>query len=184
MDQPDLIQMCMQDLQTDDQSAFTETFCKRCRNHECTRAMWVKDRFSDRVATQPERFFNPNLADPASSRYAHLKDFENVAHAVAQIEATNQRGDWTVPDLTPEALIENPTIILPPAKHIGLPQQPNTPLSPGGVMIDGSSPPATVAPVKPTPPDWSTPHPKIAGVQVVQPGAKIRLGGGSSGQGT
>jgi hypothetical protein len=185
MDQTDYIQTCMLDLQTDDQPAFIDTFCKRCRNRTCVRAQWAGDKFSSRVITQPDRFFHPNLADPNSSRYASLQNFVDVAHAVERIEAADKRGDWVVPDLSPEALVNMeapPTIILPPAKHVDLPLYPNTPVPPGGIMIDGSQPPSMPPVAPPAPPDWATPQPKIAGVQVVQPGAKIRLGGGDRGQ--
>lgn len=89
----------MSDLQTNDQQAFTETFCQRCRNPECSRAQWSVDRFQTRIATQADRLLNPKnqIAQQDSSRYEGLSDFVDMAKQALTLEISARRNDWTIP---------------------------------------------------------------------------------------
>jgi hypothetical protein len=80
---------------------FIEVFCKHCRNPECVRAEWAADRFSARVATQEERFFNPLRADPRLPKYVRIfeAEFEDMLHQAMQLEIADQKGDWEIPEV-------------------------------------------------------------------------------------
>jgi hypothetical protein len=95
----DLLSECMSDLKTKDVAAFTETFCARCRQQGCGRAKWSGDKFGSRVANQVDRLFHSEQADPTSSRYEHLQDFKNLFTEAMRLEISDQRGDWSVPDV-------------------------------------------------------------------------------------
>lgn len=99
----DLLEDCISDLlapgQNRDYKAFQDTFCLRCRNSNCRHARWVDDRFSARVATQPDRFFNPTIIAGNSPKYADLKDFGDNLREAMRLEIADKRGDWEVPDV-------------------------------------------------------------------------------------
>lgn len=95
------LEECITDLgqQKKDYRAFQETFCVRCRNRECDHAKWAADKFSARVATQPDRFFNPLRDDPKNPKYAQLVDFTNVLREAIRLDIANKRGDWEIPEI-------------------------------------------------------------------------------------
>lgn len=95
----DLLSECMSDLKTKDTAAFTETFCARCRQQGCGRAKWSGDKFGVRVANQVDRLFHSEQADPTSSRYEHLQDFKDMFTEAMRLEISDQRGDWSVPNM-------------------------------------------------------------------------------------
>jgi len=74
---------------------FQKQFCVYCRNPYCGHAHWAVDKFSARVATQPDRFFNPTQLDPKNPRFAHLKDFMEMTKEVLQTHMAKQ-DDWGV----------------------------------------------------------------------------------------
>jgi hypothetical protein len=142
----DLINECMSDLKTTDMAAFTMTFCERCRQPGCHRAKWAGDKFGARVATQFDRLLRPEQADPTSSRYEHLVDFQNMMQEAMRLEISDRRGDWEIPGDIKEVtsrvqvprhmLYQEPEEdVLEPPKAVPLPPQ-----APEGI-------PATVAPV-------------------------------------
>jgi hypothetical protein len=97
----DFLEGCISDIGKDKGSYqdFQETFCQRCRNAECVHAQWVKDKFSDRVQTQPDRMFHPHQADPKSPKYAHLVEFTSMMREAIQLEIADRKGDWEVPEV-------------------------------------------------------------------------------------
>lgn len=99
----DLLEECVADLSAPggerDYKAFQDTFCLRCRNPNCIHAKWVDDRFSARVATQPDRFFNPKIIEGKSPKFADLVDFvDNIRNAM-RLEIADRKGDWEVPEV-------------------------------------------------------------------------------------
>jgi hypothetical protein len=79
--------------------AFQAQVCARCRNGKCELSHWRQDPFKERIATQPDRFFHPQQADPTSSRYAHLVDFGDMLHQAMRLEISARRQDWVVPEI-------------------------------------------------------------------------------------
>jgi len=79
---------------------FTNIFCIRCRNLECSRAGYSGSLFADRVSTQVERLLtNPLFADLSLPQYAkiHAQDFPDAVRQALRIEIANKRKDWTLP---------------------------------------------------------------------------------------
>jgi len=112
-DRSDFLRVCMSDLHETDSTAFMGTFCQRCRNQDCTHAQWSQDKFGSRVATQMDRLFNPNRADPRSSRYSMLVDFGSMLEQAIRLEVADRRGDWEVPDpLTIQNMAAQPKPVL------------------------------------------------------------------------
>ena len=109
----DYLRVCMLDLQETDNVAFMGTFCQHCRNPDCTHAQWNKDKFGARVASQMERLFHPNQADPRSSRYSMLVDFGDMLEQAIRLEVSDMRGDWEIPDsLTIQNMAAQPQPVL------------------------------------------------------------------------
>jgi hypothetical protein len=96
------LSMCMEDFASLklSQGAFQEQVCARCRNGKCSLSPWSDDIFARRVREQPNRFFNPERADPGSSRYEHLRDFESLLHRAMQLEIADRKGDWSIPEIS------------------------------------------------------------------------------------
>lgn len=188
---PDFLQSCMADLQTNDKEAFQQTFCQRCKNPECERAGWARDKFGERVSTQADRLLNPKIqiTQAAGSRYEHLKDFMDMAKQAIQLEIADHRGDWTVPGESSRAFVpdfrgapatSNPATPAPapasPPNPVAIPEHKNTPPPPPeGIMVGGGMPPASPRPAaNPKVVDDWDPKPVVL---KITPGAKIKLGG-------
>ena len=99
----DLLEECISDLSGPggdrDYRAFQDTFCLRCRNANCIHAKWSEDKFGARVATQPDRFFNPKIVDGQKPKYADLTDFVDKLQEAMRLEIANRKGDWEVPEV-------------------------------------------------------------------------------------
>lgn len=185
---------CMTDIKETDSAAFQETFCKRCRNPDCCHAMWSRDKFGTRVATQMDRLFKPSQADPRSSRYSMLVDFADMMETALRLEEADRRGDWEIPGsitlpsvgmgTTPQPVPEiQDDLVLPEPDLAALegtpveaaqkpvpvvPKTGNTPVQGGGVLL-GAAPP--------TSDPWAGP---VAGKSKVVPvGAKVTFGSGT-----
>jgi len=55
-----------------------------------------------RVQDQERRLLHPIQADPTLDRYAPIvkaSDFQDMLHRAAQLEISNQRNDWEVPEI-------------------------------------------------------------------------------------
>ena len=90
---------------------FTQIFCVRCRNNECTRAGYAGSMFAERVSTQVDRLLlNPLFADLSMPQYAQINamDFPDAVRHALRIEIANKRKDWEMPseDLDPEAAMK------------------------------------------------------------------------------
>lgn len=183
----DYLEVCVSDISghgPKDYPAFKETFCKRCRNRDCQHAKWADDKFSARVNTQVDRFFNnPNRADQGAPQYAQIPDFANMLREAIRLEAADRRGDWSVPeeprerpsitvvdpnptpDLSLSPVPEKPArIILPPSV------QGNTPRREGIVLPGGPTKESLQEPVDP----WAAPKVKTV---MVEKGAVVKMGG-------
>lgn len=75
---------------------FESLFCHRCRNQECTRANWGRDKFMQRVETQADRLLHPQQGDP--EQYKNLVDFASMFQEAMRLEVSAARGDWSVPE--------------------------------------------------------------------------------------
>lgn len=80
-------------------SDFQSIFCVKCRRKECVHAKGWQDQFYSRVSTQPERFFNPKLANPNDPKYSNLADFVNMVQEAMRIEIADKRNDWEIPEI-------------------------------------------------------------------------------------
>lgn len=76
---------------------FTQTFCVRCRNHDCVNAGWAGSTFEQRVATQADRLLiNPVMARPDDSKFDPVRAMHFVE--VAQAIVLRRRADpWAGP---------------------------------------------------------------------------------------
>ena len=79
----------------DHPAEFQKVFCVYCRNPDCEHACWAVDKFSARIVTQPNRFFNPTQTDPNNPQFAHLEDFMEMTKEVLRVHMANQ-DDWDV----------------------------------------------------------------------------------------
>ncbi len=169
-------------------------WCVRCGNPECARSRFGKSKFEARIQDWDRKLFlDPPKMAPDDPRYAQIvaQKFITVDGRTPEI-----RSDWVDPrDLKePEPA---PAIILPTPPAIVVPQAP-APTPPKPTVSPRSTPgqvPAIVganaqdqsgkilrgAPSGPTTKDdpWAGPQPPDPADVVVQPGAKIRMGGGS-----
>ena len=181
---------------------FMDLFCKRCRNRDCVHAGWAVDRFSTRIATQEERMFNPERADPKLPKYAQIiaADFRDMLAQAMALEVSEKRGDWEIPEIpvldgveeavkmsaalqepAPKGTVAAPQA-RPPAQAPPTPPKMssvavtltrgNTEVPARGVMIDGS--PAPAPNVLGADP-WAAPVRKDVKIPV---GGKVKMGGG------
>jgi len=174
---------------------FTETFCKRCRNHDCTNAGWSRSSFEERVRTQVDRLLvNPHQARPEDTRF----DLFRAMHFVeipADVAMSRLADPWAGPQvhlaIPPTSVATNQVVEeavsklaeshgrKPPEPQPQPAQEPvpaepptaiNTEFPDGGVMIGGGPiPPSSELKADP----WA-PKPKD---NVVPRGTKIRMGG-------
>lgn len=172
-------------------SEFTEIFCNRCRNPECTRAGWAQDRFAARVSSQEERLFRPTQVDPRLPKYAQIvaKDFQDMLHKAMTLEIASRKGDWEIPQVpvlgqepAPEPVIlssspalmtkpSEPVILKPAQKPLtALPAKANTEVPKDGLMLGGPAPKAA----EPAPDPWAIPVKKDNKIPV---GGKVVLSG-------
>ena len=184
----DFLQGCMEGFPPD-VAAFSETFCKRCRNTECTRAQGLNDKFRSRVQTQEDRLLHPKnvVTTKAGSRYEALKDFVDMTHQAVRLEIADRRQDWTLPENAPAKFVptpaeENPAAMPEPVADPPLPKNlegPPPPVPPTrnlppppmtGIMVGGGPVPAT----KTKPVDNWEVKPKVV---KITPGTKIKMGG-------
>lgn len=190
----DYLHSCMSDLKEKDPTVFMETFCKRCRNPDCTHAKWSSDKFGSRTMNQMERFFNPNQADPTSSRYSMLVDFADMMETAVRLEIADLRKDWEVPEPMniskhtilvprtataipepepePQVIILEPPVVSEPIPTLkappSMPRASNTTMQNGGMLL---GPPMALPPAADP---WAGP---VSGKSKVVPkGAKIQFG--------
>lgn len=97
-----LLNECIQDSRLKDPSKvplhpaeYQQQFCVYCRNPYCEHARWAVDKFSARIAAQPDRFFNPIQQDPNNPQFRHLVDFTELTREALRIYMAAQ-DDWGV----------------------------------------------------------------------------------------
>ena len=102
----DFFEDCLRDLsskvgKTIPAKEFSQVFCHRCRNAQCSLAGWAGDLFGKRVQTQADRLLNPVQANPKLPKYAQITgtDFEDMLDHAMQLEIADQRGDWVIPEI-------------------------------------------------------------------------------------
>lgn len=181
---------------------FQRQFCDRCRQKECSRSQFGKSRFDQRVQTWEERLFkNPpkmDMSDPRFQEIAAKRFMEISPDRFGPVPEIGSRSAWVDPQaVEPCASVSAPP---PPSDPTPPPPEPepavqaqpeastrtassvppalglvNTPFK-QGVMLGGRPvPERSPAPVYDP---WAAPQPsQTAGVQIVKPGAKVKLGG-------
>jgi len=77
---------------------FQAAFCLYCRNPYCEHAKWAADKFSERIATQPDRFFNPIQGDPNDPQFKTLMDFQEMSKEALRVYMAKQN-DWDPPEI-------------------------------------------------------------------------------------
>jgi len=77
---------------------FQNAFCVYCRNPYCEHAKWAVDKFSARVATQPDRFFNPIQGNPNDPQFKTLVDFQEMSREALRVYMAKQN-DWDPPEI-------------------------------------------------------------------------------------
>ena len=167
---------------------FKATFCDRCFQVDCTRSLAGSSRFEERVASWKERLFTqvPRM-DAQDPRYSQLRAKKFLEINTGPIPEVG--GSWVDPrdlDETPKISQAQESQALEktlPAQELEVPNPPeprpslmNTTFQ-QGQMLGKRQPPAAV-PVKDA---WEVPVKKSSepgsGSKVVQPGARIKLGG-------
>lgn len=174
---------------------FTAAHCSRCLQKECHRSQHGRSRFEARVGSWQERLFTnvPRMA-ASDSRLVTLqaKRFVEVPGRIPEVGSWLDPRDLDQPAVSPQAMPIQPVAEAPPppappppappppAPLVEAPQDPartrtaprlmNTPVS-NGRMIGGRVPPAPSDP-------WAAKPQETAGLKVVKPGARIKLGSG------
>lgn len=144
---------------------FQEAFCGRCAQPECTRSLFGKSRFDQRVHNWEERLFtNIPRMDPSDPRFVGISGQRFVS---VQTSPPGVKSDWVDPrDVKETASIVVPAAVAP-SRSRALPVL-NTPFQ-NGTMLPGAP---TTTPVADA---WAAPEaPKE---RVLKPGSKIKLGG-------
>lgn len=170
---------------------FREACCVRCVNPECSRSMYGKTRFEDRVQNWHERLFaNVPRMDQGDDRFGKIAGQRFI---LIDPSSPGTPGDWVDPrDLETKTTIQVPRsfAVKPPASPEPAPTpvadvpQPtvnvpvelatvNTPVKSGQMLPQKS-------PEKPAAGEWvtpaaPTPH-QVPDAQVIKSGARIKIG--------
>jgi len=89
---------------------FMQTFCYRCRNHECSNASWGGSIWQSRMRIQQDKLLdNPHFAHPDNPQFDHIRerDFPSLLEKAIQLEIADKRGDWEIPEV---AITDNKVI--------------------------------------------------------------------------
>ena len=114
---------------------FKNTFCKVCRNPECSRSSTQRMAWTQRMKTQMERLFeNPKFADPNDPQYQDIRkvDFPSAVQEAMRLEITDRRGDWSVPTKAEIANLASEMVA-----KTGAPQAPPSPVVLQSFDIEG-----------------------------------------------
>lgn len=156
---------------------FTEAFCVRCSQPECSRSLFGTSKFDQRVQNWEKRLFTEvprmNAEDPRFSTIAAQK-FVSLGHISPAATSA-----WIDPKDVKEKSVLVPTAI-EPAPPVVQPKPPrslpvvNTPFQ-NGTMI-GNAP----APKPTQESSWVSTVPEAKPKEtIIKPGTKVKLGGGS-----
>lgn len=159
---------------------FTASFCGRCSQPECTRSLFGKTKFDQRVQNWHSRLFTDvpkmNEADPRFSLIVSKK-FLSLDGASPSVS------EWIDPKDVKEKSVVIPAAVPPSAPEAPVQATPsprklpvmNTPFKNGTMIGDA-------APSKPAADPWAAPTQTQKSTEtVIKPGSKIKLGGGGSG---
>jgi len=175
-------------------SDFEQTFCYRCKQPECARSSFGKDRFDQRVANWQDRLFtNVPRMNESDPRYAPIAGKRFLTIDTGPIPEVRTQSAWLdpreikEPEPAPVAASPAPIAAKPPeappataapvvaSKSARRLAPMNTPHQSGGVMLPGAPSPTP----KPTTEAWDGPRqPPAPTDPVVKPGSKVKLGGG------
>jgi len=173
-----------------------QAFCVFCYQPECTRSLFGKTKFDQRVSTWKERLFeNPPRMNSQDPRFNDIqaKAFSTIVPAtLGAISAWDDPRDIKPVSIRVPVVVEvvNPpeetiTVVsepmLPRISASSLPQEVvliNTPPQ-QGIMLRGG-PPST--PPAPNRDNWAAPTPLPPNEKLVQRGATIRFGSGVQGE--
>lgn len=79
---------------------FETTWCRICRNQECSRSRGSATSWIQRISTQEDRLLlNPKFADPSDPTFRDIRsvDFASAVMAAMRLEVSDRKKDWTVP---------------------------------------------------------------------------------------
>lgn len=79
---------------------FERTWCKICRNQDCSRSRGSGTAWLQRISTQVDRLLlNPKFADKEDPKYRDLRavDFPSALQEAMRLEVSDRKRDWTVP---------------------------------------------------------------------------------------
>lgn len=111
---------------------FSQSFCRLCRNQECSRSGGSGSKWLQRMSTQEDRLLlHPRFADPDDPRFKHLReiDFPSALREAMRIEIADRRGDW-VPPTEQDALLlaaEMSTRVGPSQPTVPIPEDDEVP---------------------------------------------------------
>jgi hypothetical protein len=157
---------------------FQEAFCSRCSQPECSRSMYGKTRFDQRVQNWHARLFAAPTMNPADPRFKVITSQKFMSIDVSG--PAHVSSAWLDPNEVeePKSIVVSAALDAPPVEPVVEVLAPrrvlpvvNTPFQ-NGMMIG----PSTPAPAKDP---WAAPvAPERPKETVVAPGGKIKLGGG------
>jgi len=166
---------------------FLTQFCARCLQPECSRSQHGTSKFDQRVSTWESRLFQevPRMAetDPRFETIRAQKFIQIDTGRVPEVRSWVDPRDLAEPKVEPPPSPEPEPTPQEPSPQVQA-EEPKAPANPvkntpnrrgqmiGGKKVDGGGP-------KPVLDPWEARKPpeKKAEGKVVQPGAKIRLGG-------
>lgn len=79
---------------------FEQTWCRVCRNQECTRAKGSQTSWLQRISTQVDRLLiNPKFADLSDPKFQDIRsvDFPSAVREAMRLEISDRKRDWTIP---------------------------------------------------------------------------------------
>jgi hypothetical protein len=107
-------------------NAFREVWCKRCSNASCELAEFAKqDKMAHRARTWEQRYFGTPQVDSTHPLHAIINrhDFPDLLHKAVVQEISERRGDWSLPEVGPEAL-RSPLLLTPPKQDLVIASDP------------------------------------------------------------
>lgn len=126
---------------------FEHTFCRVCRNQECSRSRGSATSWIQRISTQEDRLLlNPKFADPSDPTFSDIRsvDFASAVMEAMRLEVSDRKKDWNVPteadvvsmasELAPESTQRHPSSPVVTQQH---------PTAPTGTQEHSQAPAST-----------------------------------------
>lgn len=157
---------------------FKETFCKRCRNQNCSNAGWSSSSFDERVRTQVDRLLiNPHRARPEDTRFDPIRAMHFIEVAAA-IAIARKADPWAGPGV--HLADPNPETVKSQVVEEAVSRLAETrgkkPPAPTIVAVDTESPASPDPEPAPRPP---APEKPTSSINTEFPEEGVMIGGGS-----